>query len=1099
MGKNWLLLIFCFFIFTPLFVNGQNFNEFLRIPIPGRIEGKGTHFEIKDSNYLNITLESEKEIEVVLESIPRMVSLNIASSTDAISTNLTISGLEPNKTYYKYQDSYKNKAVFSSDENGSYQWHQDLTQPHHIWFQEKSGTIYIPLDLAEEKPSPYVCNFNTGICTLTQDINESVEITANDITLDCKGYKIIGNNFGFGVYVYNKSGVIIKNCTITNFSYGIHAGSWPLDIVLNNIISKNKIFNNYVGIRVYGSSNTVKENIIENNSEYGLMVGWASNSIINGNSISNNLIGGIYLLGSSNIISGNSIKNNGYYGVNVFLLSSNNTISENSILNNWAGIYLAVSSNNIISKNNISNNDHGIRVEFSSNNRIYHNNFVGNTNQVSFYYGYIFPNIWDNDYPEGGNYWSDYTGVDEKSGPDQDQAGSDGIGDTPYTFYGGQDRYPFIKENGWLLPKNKPPIPIINFSPQNPVKGVKVKFDASSSTDPDPDGKIKEFFWEIKGREEEILATSTATTTTFTFSENGEYQITLTVTDNDGVTSSTSTIIKVEPFSFAIITDLHIGRGYPNYGGEGFDDEDRGEEYYLTQRLRNVVSWINKHKENYSFKFLAVLGDIADTAEKSEFCKAKEILDELEIPYIPIFGNHDVWPYTEKESAPGPSGEDFFERIFWSTSSIPCENASSTKNFEILLREFNFERDIQNPKFKNFIFNYGGINFIGLDFNSREKEKCENCGVKGEGVVHNETINWLKDKLNQLGGKEPVIIFSHAPFAEPFSRGFYKDSVLQNIIPFPQGNFSREELEKISQILQDYENISEGQQILANFGGHIHGFEKLGKELKFFGQFSPIDLYFDANWQYPSLSTVPVLTTEALMVGGNEKNLDNKGLVRVVKIEEKEKIDFSETEFKEPALNPYITFEFKSKIVGNFIYPCLIFVPQTFSKREIDYYLWNFGDGKTERTSPLIWEGKTIHCYSPSSLSVTYNVTLIAVDKETNKSEYITKKVEIREGIIPKIIKIGEDLKDKVELISMELNEKVTEFGRTMRDWVWIKVKHSPSTPVGLINVHFEEATGEIDLSQLKTDVDFQNKKSLLYMPQWPSEIERSKILFVPK
>jgi len=607
------------------------------------------------------------------------------------------------------------------------------------------------------------------------------------------------------------------------------------------------------------------------------------------------------------------------------------------------------------------------------------------------------------------------------------------------------------------------------------------------------DGEIVNFEWQIG------TSTFFGTTTEFTFNENGDYQITLTATDNDGVTSSTSTIIKVEPFSFAIITDLHIGRGYPDYDGPSFDDGYNGEEYYLTQRLRNVVKWINENKENYSFKFAAVLGDIADTAEKSEFCEAKEILDQLEIPYIPIFGNHDVWPYTEKESAPGALGEDFFEKIFWSTSSIPCENASSTKNFETLLREFNFERDIQNPKFKNFILNYGGINFIGLDFNSREKEKCENCGVKGEGVLHNETISWLNDKLNKFKGKEPVIIFSHEPFAKPFSRGFYKGSVLQNIIPFPQGNFSGEELEEINQILQNYENISEGQQILGNFGGHIHGFEKFGKEIEFFGQFSPIDIYFDANWQYPSLFTVPVLTTEAIMVGGNEKNLDNKGLVRIVRIEEKEKIDFSEIEFKEPALNPYITFEFKSKIVGNFIYPCLIFVPQTFSKREIDYYLWDFGDGKTETTSPLIWEGKTIHCFSPSSLPATYNVTLTAVEKETNKSESITKKVEIKEGIIPKIIKIGENLKDKIEMISLELNEKVTEFGRTMRDWVWVKVKHSPATPVGLIKVHFENATEDIDLSQLKVDIDFQTKKSLLYMPEWPSEIERLKILFVPK
>ncbi|MCK4444183.1 MAG: hypothetical protein KAW09_06550, partial [Thermoplasmata archaeon] len=53
-------------------------------------------------------------------------------------------------------------------------------------------------------------------------------------------------------------------------------------------------------------------------------------------------------------------------------------------------------------------------------------------------------NQWDNGYPLGGNYWSDYTGVDIFSGPNQDQPGGDGIGDTPYSIQGGndRDRYP---------------------------------------------------------------------------------------------------------------------------------------------------------------------------------------------------------------------------------------------------------------------------------------------------------------------------------------------------------------------------------------------------------------------------------------------------------------------------------------------------------------------------------------------------------------------------------------------------------------------------------------------------------------------------------
>nr|MCR5853197.1 hypothetical protein [Methanophagales archaeon] len=38
-------------------------------------------------------------------------------------------------------------------------------------------------------------------------------------------------------------------------------------------------------------------------------------------------------------------------------------------------------------------------------------------------------------------------------------------------------------------------------------------------------------------------------------------------------------------WSFAIITDLHIGYGLPDYGREGFKSGEGGQEYYLTERL----------------------------------------------------------------------------------------------------------------------------------------------------------------------------------------------------------------------------------------------------------------------------------------------------------------------------------------------------------------------------------------------------------------------------------------------------------------------------------------------------------------------------------
>ena len=99
-----------------------------------------------------------------------------------------------------------------------------------------------------------------------------------------------------------------------------------------------------------------------------------------------------------------------------------------------------------IKNNNIHNNSQGLQITANSNNNlIYHNNFINN-NQNAFDNGKR--NQWDNGYPSGGNYWSDYTGTDNFSGPGQNESGSDGIGDTPYYITGNtlrsQDLYPLM-------------------------------------------------------------------------------------------------------------------------------------------------------------------------------------------------------------------------------------------------------------------------------------------------------------------------------------------------------------------------------------------------------------------------------------------------------------------------------------------------------------------------------------------------------------------------------------------------------------------------------------------------------------------------------
>ncbi len=126
-------------------------------------------------------------------------------------------------------------------------------------------------------------------------------------------------------------------------------------------------------------------------------------------------------------------------------------IENNLLTGNTRGIDFHGSSNeNMIFENDITNNSYSIWITLGKDNVFYHNNIVGGT-----VLGVSEGNIWDDGYPSGGNYWSDYNGDDVFEGPNQDQPGSDGIGDTPYVIdeYN-RDLYPLMCPYGSPSPIN---------------------------------------------------------------------------------------------------------------------------------------------------------------------------------------------------------------------------------------------------------------------------------------------------------------------------------------------------------------------------------------------------------------------------------------------------------------------------------------------------------------------------------------------------------------------------------------------------------------------------------------------------------------------
>jgi parallel beta-helix repeat protein len=234
-----------------------------------------------------------------------------------------------------------------------------------------------------------------------------------------------------------------------------NGGDIELRYSSNNVFTGNNIApSRYgAGFELESSNN----NIIFGNNIWGSIELHDSS----GNSISENNItkSGIQLWASSNNkIYGNSITNSSA-GITLLWASHKNTIRGNNITNGEYGIRLSGSvdvghrecpENNIIYRNNIANNTKaGVEIGGiitpggALNNIFYHNNFLNNTPQVQIVRSY--KNMWHNGYPSGGNYWSDYNGTDFYSGPNQDQLGGDGIGDTSYVIdENNQDNYPLM-------------------------------------------------------------------------------------------------------------------------------------------------------------------------------------------------------------------------------------------------------------------------------------------------------------------------------------------------------------------------------------------------------------------------------------------------------------------------------------------------------------------------------------------------------------------------------------------------------------------------------------------------------------------------------
>jgi len=251
----------------------------------------------------------------------------------------------------------------------------------------------------------------------------------------------------WGMYLDHPSKLAIARNRFSDSHHGdIYIGH-SSDIVATN----NDHFGGWVGVNLeYASPNTTIENSNFAGGYYGILC-FGHNVTMANNTFTSNGWYGIKIGYSTNFKIADSSFSVGWGGIYIGQSSRDGTVKHNRVLDREFGIVLGDATLNVVvTGNTLQHNGHGVYLQDAVNALVHHNNFLSNVMQA---YDLRGPdNRWDIGCPGGGNYWSDYSGLDQRDCV-TGLSNSDGLGDMPYVIDAdSQDNYPLMSPPTDMMP-----------------------------------------------------------------------------------------------------------------------------------------------------------------------------------------------------------------------------------------------------------------------------------------------------------------------------------------------------------------------------------------------------------------------------------------------------------------------------------------------------------------------------------------------------------------------------------------------------------------------------------------------------------------------